>query len=275
MRHEATALVTMVLLLAAAAGCSRLTFVRPASKVEKYEAATRSYNVKDSEQTRHRMAARERLQLATQRLQSGDLDAAERETRRLLKEDPSSAGAYTLLAVIEQNRGRQTEAGAHYRHAAELSPKDGGALNNYGTWLCANGYPAESLVWFDRALGTPGYATPAAALANAGACAMKTGQYERAGRDLRRALDLAPDNVVALGAMAEHEYRQGRYLQARAFTERRIAAAPATAEVLQIAVNVENALGDKAAANRYLQRLRTEFPDAADPTTALGRAKQP
>ena len=273
MLHRALALGIAVSLLAAT-GCSRLSFIRPASKIEKYESASPTYNVRDSEQTKRRVATRDGLQLATQRLQSGDLASAEREAGRVLKDDPSSAGAHTILALVEQSHGRQTEAGVHYRRAAELSPKDGGAMNNYGAWLCANGYPAEALVWFDRALAAPGYATPAAALANAGGCAMKSGQYERAGRDLRRAIELDPDNAFALGAMAEHEYRHGRYLQARAFTERRIAAAPVTAEVLQIAVNIETALGDKAAANRYLQRLRTEFPGTADPTAALGRAKE-
>jgi type IV pilus assembly protein PilF len=52
-----------------------------------------------------------------------------------------------------------------------------------------------------------------------------------------------------------------------AFTERRLAAAPANAAVLQLAAGIEEKLGDKAAASRYVQRLRAEFPDVvtADP----------
>ena len=78
---------------------------------------------------------------------------------------------------------------------------------------------------------------------------------------------LDPDNPYALASMADNEYRQGRYFEARAFTERRLAAAPANATVLQLAADVEEKLGDKAAASRYVQRLRAEFPDVvtADP----------
>lgn len=270
------ALALAVALALSVAACSRLTFVRPAAKIKPYERTPSPYSARDNEQVKHRLAVQERLQLAVQRLQAGDVAAADRYARQALKDDPKSAGAHTLLALVDQNRGRQESAGEHYRHAAELAPADGGVLNNYGAWLCGNKYPAEALVWFDRALAAPGYASPASALANAGGCALKSGQYERAGRDLRKALELEPGNAYALQAMGESEFRQGRFLEARAFTERRLAAAPASADVLLLARNIENALGDKVAANRYEQRLRTEFPDAAaTTTTAPGRASEP
>ncbi|RZA05093.1 MAG: type IV pilus biogenesis/stability protein PilW, partial [Proteobacteria bacterium] len=94
----------------------------------------------------------------------------------------------------------------------------------------------------------------------------KAGQFERSDRDLRKALSLDPANAYALGSMAESEYRQGRYMEARAFAERRLAAAPADQAVLQLASNIEERLGDKAAASRYGQRLRAEFPDSVTAT---------
>ena len=102
----------------------------------------------------------------------------------------------------------------------------------------------------------------AAALANAGECAGRAGQHGRVERDLRAALSLDPDNAVALGAMAEHQFRNGRYLEARAFSERRLGVAPPDASALLLASQIEDKLGDKAAAARYVQRLRTEFPQA-------------
>ena len=139
--------------------------------------------------------------------------------------------------------------------------------NNYGTWLCANGFQAESLVWFDRAMQAPGYGTPEVAQANAGNCALGTGQLERAERDLRQALSRDPSNATALGAMAELEFRRQQYLPARAFVERRLASGPASLAVLKLASQIEERLGDKAAASRYVQRIRAEFPDARDVTT--------
>ncbi|MFS2047146.1 tetratricopeptide repeat protein, partial [Stenotrophomonas geniculata] len=106
-------------------------------------------------------------------------------------------------------------------------------------------------------------ATPAEAQANAGGCALDAGQLERAERDLRAALSTLPGNPVALEAMAQLSFRQGRYMEARAFAERRIAAAPATRSVLQLASQIEARLGDRAASDRYIQRIRQEFPQEA------------
>ena len=243
------------------AGCSKMPF-KNAREIPASADRVGDYIVGDSEATRKRLATQDRLNLASQRLRSGDLNAAEREVRTVLKTDANSVDGHTLMAVLQSQRGDVAQAGIHYKRAAELAPNQGGALNNYGAWLCENGAPAESLVWFDRALAAPGYRNPESALANAGGCALKVGQYDRADRDLRRALSLAPKNAYALASMAQSEYHQKRYFEARAFTERRLDAAPATAAVLQLAADIEERLGDKAAASRYVQRLRAEFPSA-------------
>ncbi|QGL80134.1 type IV pilus biogenesis/stability protein PilW [Stenotrophomonas maltophilia] len=221
------------------------------------------YSVADPESVRREVRWRDLLTLATRDLQVGNLDAAERKVREALKLAPEAPDALVLQAGIDDRRGRTRQAGENFRKAAELAPQRGDVLNNYGAWLCQQGQPSESLVWFDRALQAPGYATPGEAQANAGSCALDAGQLERAERDLRAALVAAPANPVALESMAQLSFRQGRYMEARAFAERRIAAAPATRSVLQLASQIEARLGDRAASDRYLQRIRQEFPQDA------------
>lgn len=221
------------------------------------------YSVADPESVRRDVRWRDLLTLATRDMQVGNLDAAERKVREALKLAPEAPDALVLQAGIDDRRGRTRQAGENFRKAAELAPQRGDVLNNYGAWLCQQGQPAESLVWFDRALQAPGYATPGEAQANAGSCALDAGQLERAERDLRAALVAAPANPVALESMAQLSFRQGRYMEARAFAERRIAAAPATRSVLQLASQIEARLGDRAASDRYLQRIRQEFPQEA------------
>ncbi|MBA0342556.1 type IV pilus biogenesis/stability protein PilW [Stenotrophomonas maltophilia] len=221
------------------------------------------YSVGDPESVRREVRWRDLLTLATRDMQVGNLDAAERKVREALKLAPEAPDALVLQAGIDDRRGRTRQAGENFRQAAELAPQRGDVLNNYGAWLCQQGQPAESLVWFDRALQAPGYATPGEAQANAGSCALDAGQLERAERDLRAALVAAPANPVALESMAQLSYRLGRYMEARAFAERRIAAAPATRSVLQLASQIEVKLGDRAASDRYLQRIRQEFPQDA------------
>lgn len=254
------AIVLSAMAAIAAGGCSRLTFVKANPDRGDYERTAQDVEVHESREAKQRMAARNRVAMAQSQLARGDLDAAEAEVRLALKQQPDSTDAYTLLAVITEQRGRSAEAGAHYKRAAELAPTNGGVLNNYGAWLCGNGRAAESLAWFDRAVAAPGYQSPGSALANAGACAEQGGQPGLVERYLRAAIGLDPENAVALGALARHEYRAGRYMDARAFSQRRLSAAPADASALVLASQIEQKIGDTAAAARYVRRLREEFP---------------
>lgn len=261
MLHKHVALLVLALAAVSACGCSRLTFVKANPDRDDYKRTAQDVDVHETREAKQRTTARNHAVLSQRELARGDLDAAEAEARKALKMQSDSADAHTLLAVITERRGRSAEAGAHYRRAAELAPANGGVLNNYGAWLCSNGRAAEALPWFDQALAAPGYRTPGAALANAGACALQGGQPGRVERDLRAAIGFDPENPVALAALAEHEFRAGRYMDARAFSQRRLSAAPADAPALLLASQIEQKLGDTAAAARYVRRLREEFPD--------------
>lgn len=265
MLHKASCVLMLAAL--AASGCSRLTFIRPDASKSKFERVSHPVEVHESRAAGQRSVVRNRLLLAQREVMRNNFDGAEREILEALKVDGNSFHAYTLLAAIEEHRGRPAKAGSYYQRAAELAPTNGGTLNNYGTWLCRNGRAGESLAWFERALKDPAYQTPADALANSGACADQAGQGARAERELRGAIGLDPRNAVALGALAQLEFRAGRYMAARAFSERRLAAAPADARALQLASQIEQKLGDTAAAARYVRRLREEFPSAVPGTS--------
>lgn len=245
--------------LVAGVGCSRLTFVKPKFKRDFHQTGP-EYTVRDDPRDVQRIAAIDQVALAEQGLRTGQLDDAETHARAAIKADPASTDAYTLLGMIQEQRGNESQAGAFYAKAVSLAPNRGVLLNNYGAWLCGSGQAAASLGLFDRALQDSGYPTPASALANAGSCALKVGQDERASRDLARALELDPSNPVALEAMAESQFKAGHYLEARAFSERRLSVAPASVKMLQLASQIEQKLGDTVAAARYVQRIATEFP---------------
>ncbi|KAB8192470.1 type IV pilus biogenesis/stability protein PilW [Lysobacter maris] len=256
-----------LLLVLLASGCSRLSFVRPDLDKREYTRVAPEYDISDDNRGRNSGTRAAVTVHAGQRaLLANDLDSAAEAARTALKLDDSSSAAHTLMGAVYERQGQSARAGEHYRRAAELSPR-GAQLNNYGAWLCRTGQASESLEWFERALGDRGYATPDFALANAGSCADKAGLDEKAGRYLAAALRLAPENPVALAAMAEREFRAGDAFKARAFSERRLAAAPADARALMLASQIERQLGDKDAADRYVQRLRAEFPDASGSDT--------
>lgn len=242
------------------AGCSRLTFVKPSTERSGYTQVTPDYDVRQSPDDKRRMALLDALGMGGAALQRGDLDSAQAQARAAVKIDPKSADAYTLLAVVADQRGQADAAGGYYAKAVQLAPGKGDALNNYGAWLCAHGRAADSLAQFDAALQDPSYTTPAVALGNAGACALRAGQVARAGENLRRALQIDPNNAVALATMAQLSFDQGQYLDARAYMQRRLVAAPADPNALQLAARIEDRIGDAAAAARYRQLIPQTQP---------------
>ena len=183
----------------------------------------------------------------------------------VFKRDPDSIDGHTYLAIALENSGETAGAGTHYLRATELAPANGAALSNYGTWLCGQGRTADSLGWFDKAVAEPGYAeSDRWSLANAGVCAGQAGQQQRAERDLRRAIALDPSQRCGAWALRPARVPCRHAFEARAFSERRLAAAPANPQALLLASQIEEKLGDRAAAARYVSRLKAEFPDASE-----------
>ena len=255
-----------------AGGCSRLTFVKPSAERKGAERLAQGYSFKETKESKARQQARIQVSVADRHLRAGELAAAAAAAKAALKADASSPEPHTMMALVASQQGQGELAGRHYAEAARLGPS-GATYNNYGAWLCGNGRAQESLRWFDDAVSDPRYGDRAGALANAGACAARAGEHDRVERDLRAALELDPVNAVALAAMAEHAFNEGRHLEARAFSERRLAAAPVTPATLELASRIEEQLGDTVAATRYVQRLRTEFPQARN--TIPGDSTQP
>ena len=254
----------ILLVVAVASGCSEKGYLRTSFSNQRGFHRT-AQDVEASEKNRGKSNDVHRdLMEIQQYLAAGEFAIAKREASAVLKKDPNSADGHTYLAVALDNSGDQAGAGKHYLRAVELAPNSGPALGNYGVWLCEQGRAAESLTWFDRAMAIPGYGNQPMVLANAGVCAGKAGEQERADRDLRRAIVLDPANAAALGALAEREFRAGNAFEARAFSERRLAAAPADPRALMLASQIEEKLGDRAAAARYVARLNAEFPDASE-----------
>jgi type IV pilus assembly protein PilF len=275
MRPRDVVFVAVACLLATACSrmASRLSFIKPNTERGSYTQVTPDYDVRQTPEEKRRVATLDALGLAGVALQRGDLDSAEARARSALKVDPKSADAYTLLALVAGQRGQRDLAGNYYAKAVQLAPGDGDALNNYGAWMCANGRAAESLAQFSAALQDPTYTPPAAALGNAGACALRAGQAGLAEENLGRALQIDPDNVAALGAMAQLRFNQGQFLDARAFMQRRLVAAPADRDALMLAAQIEDRMGDAAAAARYRQMVSNiqSPPGNGDPNGARGQ----
>ncbi|MFY2764895.1 type IV pilus biogenesis/stability protein PilW [Arenimonas sp. MALMAid1274] len=207
------------------------------------------------------------LTLAQNYLASGQTEYAIDRANRALRSDPDSADVQIVLGMIREKLGDSAGAGAHYARGVKLAPTSGHVLNVHGVWLCQQGKAADADQAFARAVRDPFYKTPDQALFNAGKCAMQAGQLDKAEAYLRQGLQASPENPALLARMAELQFQRRDYMSARAFYQRRESLGKTTPELLNLAISIEQAAGDTVAAQRYMQRLKEQFPDYTPPAT--------
>lgn len=221
-----------------------------------------SGGVQDKSDSRKRKAAEANTSLGLQYMERGQFEVAFGKLKKAVAEDPDYAPGQTVLAVLYEQLGEDELAGKHYEKAYQVAPKDGDVNNNYGTYLCKKGKTAEANKHFLTALKDPFYSTPEVAMVNAGNCEMEAGNYADAELLLRGALKQAPANPDGLLALAKLNYLQNSYLLSRAFMQRYESVASHTAKSLLLAFNIEMALQDKEASDRYLYQLQHNFSDS-------------
>jgi type IV pilus assembly protein PilF len=207
-------------------------------------------------------AARVHTELGQKYMQQGKLEIALDNLNKALAYDADYADAHTVIAVLYERIGDVKQAEEHYRRAAQLKPKGGDELNNYGAFLCKIGRYDESTGYFERAIADPFYKTPDVALTNDGTCLLKAGKTDAAETALRKALARSPNNSEALFQLASVLYEKGDFFKARAFMQRFEAVGQARPESLMLGRNIELRLGNGSAASDYTRRLLQSFPES-------------
>lgn len=215
-------------------------------------------------QPNYREAARINTELGNDYARNGQYDLALDKLKRALSQDPNRAQTHTTIAYVYSKLDEPALAEAHYRKALSLDPNDSANRNNFGTFLCSRGKGAEAEKYFLQAAGDKRYATREVAWTNAGVCARKVQDMDKADRYFREALQLNPEFPDALAQMAWLSLQKGDFLRARAFLQRYEKNGRPTAEALWIGARTEAALGDAAAARDYETRLQREFPESEE-----------
>lgn len=209
-------------------------------------------------------AARANLNLGNAYLREGHPETALKSLKQALKENPRFADAHSAIALAYEELGDLTNAEEHYKRATQLRPKDGAAQNYYAVFLCRHGRWKEAEPHFQRAAADPNYATPAAALTNAGVCARGAGDLDKAEKYFRAALDRDSKFPEALVNLMDLNYRQHHYLQARAFMQRFFSVNKPTAQQLWLCFHIEQALKDDKGAQQCATQLQSDFPNSSE-----------
>lgn len=132
-----------------------------------------------------------RLQAAFSLFQSGQLEAADKACRAIVKDAPATGDAHHLLGIMAFRAGRLDDAAAHVRRAVKADPRQAEFLNTLGAIVRASGDVPGAIVHFEAALRLrPNHAQ---AMANLGNALAQVGQFEEAAKRFRQALELAPN----------------------------------------------------------------------------------
>lgn len=209
-------------------------------------------------------AAAYNLQLGVEYLRAGKLALARERLESSVKQNPDVARAHFTLAILYQRIDEPDLADRSFRNAIRTDPDDAAVQNTYAVYLCGKQRYDQAVRYFADAARNPLYGTPAAAWTNAGVCMRQKGDLEEAERFFREALNVDKAFAAALLELARLKLEIGNPLSARAFLQRLMAAEAPSAQTLLFAWQVEQTLGDTAAADRLEQRLRETFPDSEE-----------
>lgn len=209
-----------------------------------------------------RKAAEANTALGMQYMERGQYEVAFGKLKKAVTEDPGYAPGQTVLAVLYERLGEDELAGKHFQKAYSADPDNGDVNNNYGAYLCRQGKSSEANKHFEKALEDPFYATPEVAMINAGTCQLEAGNLGDAELLLRNGLKRAPSNADGLLAMAKLNYLENSYMTSRAFMQRYESVSSHSAKSLLLAFNLEMALQDREASDRYYYKLQTDFSDS-------------
>jgi type IV pilus assembly protein PilF len=186
------------------------------------------------------------------------------ELRKAITADSRYGPAYNIYGQVYMELAEDKLAEENFRRAIELDRNDSTARSNYGWFLCTRGRYDEGLGQFGLALRNPLYAQPEQALANAGLCAEKKGDFKLAEANLLKSLKLQPDNPNTVLKLAGLYFRQGRLVEAQRQLGRHAELTPPTAESLWLGVRLERKLGDRAQEAAYGLQLRKRFADSEE-----------
>jgi len=220
-------------------------------------------------------AAEINLELGVEHLRKGNLQQAKEKIDRALDQNPRYARAHLVAGMLYTRLGDENKAESHYERAIALEPKNPEFRNNYAVYLCQQKKFERGRKLALEAAADPLYKTPEVAYLNAGTCARGAGDVKGAEENFRRALAAKPRFGEALFQLAELAYQRTEYMSARAFLERYLEVGRTSPATLWLGVRIERGLGNKAQAQHYAQRLKTEYPTAVQTRELLESERNP
>ena len=181
---------------------------------------------------------------------------------KALKQNPENPDAHNAIALLYVRLGEDQDAKEHFNKAVKLEPDNSSFHVSYGAFLCKLNQLAEAEKHFLEALKNPLYTKYEIAYTNAGNCAMRGGDKQKAEDYFRSALKVNSKFPPALYQMAKLNVMKKNYMSGRAYLQRYSEVASSSAQTLWLSIQVEKELGDKNAVSSMALLLKNRYPDS-------------
>jgi Tfp pilus assembly protein PilF len=149
----------------------------------------------------NRERARDLWELGVQQLMSGHIRAAVDSFNRSLAVHPTAEG-FTYRGWAISFLGRLEEAIEDCKRAIRVDPEFGNPYNDIGVYLMQMGALDQAIPWLEKAKSARRYDPKHFPFLNLGHIFMAKGDQMRALEEYVKALDIDPENEVALKAIA-------------------------------------------------------------------------
>lgn len=208
-------------------------------------------------------AAKTRVSLGLTYLKNGNYVQAKTNLDKALEFAPRYGNAHFGLAHYYQQVSEYELARQYYEQALKLDRNNPNLINSYGAFLCEIGEYHDAQENLLKAANFRAYNKTAETYENLAICSHRQGNINDALSYVRTALKHQPGRARSWFMFVELLIGNEQWQEAKVAYRQYEKVVPVTADTLNLAIEIEQGLGNKKVAQGYSDMLQTLYPDVA------------
>lgn len=208
-------------------------------------------------------AALVNVELGLGYLAQGQVARAKTKLTHSIKLAPNISEPHSAMAYFLEMVGEFKDAEREHKKAVGLSGK-GAVYNNYGAFLCRRNRLKEADQAFQAAIADKEYVRTAEVYENAGLCALKWPDDNKATEYLTTAVRQDPNRSSAFLELATLSLKQKNFEAAKEWLNRYKAVAEQSARSLSLGIELAKGLKDEQGAASQALMLKNLFEDSPE-----------
>ncbi|MGB5446439.1 MAG: type IV pilus biogenesis/stability protein PilW [Psychromonas sp.] len=207
-------------------------------------------------------AADIRVKLAIRYIENKQMQLAQLNLEKALEFQPKDANVYRAFAYYYEKVNENEKAEQAYKKSLSLDRKNSDTYNNYGTFLCKQKRYEEAEKAFLTAIEQTSYTKVADTYENAGLCAEKVKNLDKAVFYYQYSLSHNPNKLYLNLYLARINITQKKYAEAQLNLLNYQKQSGNSAESLWQSIRLSYATQQSANLNKYAAVLLKKFPES-------------